>query len=157
VGALSRFASYFDYAGGTGRQELVFLRDRSEEDWERLLRFGERRRLRAEETLISEGEIDRSLYLVATGELEVSLSTGLRLAVISAGSVVGELAFLDGQPRSATISALTDGEVVRLSYEAFETLAAHHPELGRAILLDLARIVAVRLRDTNEALARATR
>ncbi len=60
MGALSRFASYFDYAGDTSRQELVFLRDRSEEDWERVLRFGERRRLRAEETLISEGEIDRS-------------------------------------------------------------------------------------------------
>jgi CRP-like cAMP-binding protein len=154
---VSQFASFFDYSGDGDRPELVFLGDRGEEDWARLLRFAERRRIRAGETLIREGEIDRSLYLLSEGRLEVLLGDALRLAVIEPGSVVGELAFLDGQPRSATIRALEDGEFVRLGFEGFEVLAAHYPELGRAILLDLARIVAIRLRDTNEALARATR
>ena len=62
----------------------------------------------------------------------------------------GELAFLDGLPRSATVRAVEDGEALRLSFEAFETLAARHAELGRAILLDLGRIAALRLRRLTE-------
>jgi CRP/FNR family transcriptional regulator, cyclic AMP receptor protein len=53
--------------------------------------------------------------------------------------VLGEVAFLDGGPRSATLFAITDGELLRLRLESFEVLSARDPELGRAILFDLAR------------------
>jgi hypothetical protein len=42
--------------------------------------------------------------------------------------------------------AATAGELRRLSLDGFEALSARHPELGRAILFDLGRIVATRLR-----------
>jgi CRP-like cAMP-binding protein len=93
------------------------------------------------------GDDDRALYLVLSGRLQALVGGATS---IDAGSVFGELAFLDGLPRSATVRALEDGEALRLSFDAFETLAARHPELGRAILLDLGRIAALRLRRLTE-------
>jgi CRP/FNR family transcriptional regulator, cyclic AMP receptor protein len=122
---------------------LTFLAGRAEQDWERIARHADRLRFRAGETLVREGERDRAVYVVLRGRLEALLDPP---APIEEGSVFGELAFLDGLPRSSTVRAAADGEALRLSYDEFETLAARHPELGRAILLDLGRIVAARLR-----------
>jgi len=72
-----------------------------------------------------------------------------RLTTVDAGSVIGEQAFLDGRPRSATIRAVTDCELLRLSFEAFEVLAAREPDLARSILFDLGRILSIRLRRTS--------
>jgi CRP/FNR family transcriptional regulator, cyclic AMP receptor protein len=93
------------------------------------------------------GDDDRALYLVLSGRLEALVGGS---PSIDPGSVFGELAFLDGLPRSATVRAVEDGEALRLSFDAFEVLAARHPELGRAILLDLGRIAALRLRRLTE-------
>jgi len=67
--------------------------------------------------------------------------------------VVGELAFFDGQPRSATLEAITEVEAVRLDPEALDRLAVEEPELARALLLDLARILALRLRMASDVIA----
>jgi CRP-like cAMP-binding protein len=74
------------------------------------------------------------------------------LAAIEPGTVIGEVAFFDGRPRSAGVRAVTECELFRLSFEAFEVLAAREPALGRAVLLDLGRILAARLRQTNAAI-----
>jgi CRP-like cAMP-binding protein len=73
-----------------------------------------------------------------------------------APTVLGEVAFLDHGPRSVTLVALTDCELLRLSMPAFEVLAAHDPDLGRAILLDLGRILARRLRHATDLLGQGT-
>ncbi len=155
-------ASYFDYPTLTGdaAHELVFLRDRSEDDWERLLAHTETVRFSAGDVLIRAGERERSLYVLASGRLELLLpgeSGDIRLGTVEPRTVVGEMSFLDGRPRSATLHALTDGELYELRFDAFETLSARYPELGRAILLDLGRILAGRLRLANEALELARR
>jgi CRP-like cAMP-binding protein len=156
-----RFAAFFAYPteGGEERDSFVFLGDRPEDDWSRLLHYTEVRRFSAGETMITAGEVDRALYIVSEGRLETLLpgdDGDLHFGTIGPGSVVGEIAFLDAGPRSATIRAVSDGELLRLSFEEYEVLAARYPELGRAVLLDLGRILASRLRETNEALARAS-
>ncbi len=151
-------SSFFDYPtdDAPAGAELYFLRDRNEADWERLLAHAETVRLAAGDVLIEAGGRDRTLYIVASGRLEVLLPGGRgRIGTIEPRSVAGEIAFVDGRPRSATLRALTDAEVYALRFEQFEVLAARHPELGRAILLDLGRILAGRLRLTNEALDQA--
>jgi CRP/FNR family cyclic AMP-dependent transcriptional regulator len=157
-----RFDSFFAYP--TLDEEArapLFLGLRDQEDWARVLAHTERLRFHAGQILIREGEVDRSLFIVAVGELEVLLRgpTGQQrsVATIGAGSITGEVAFVDGGPRSATIRARVDGELARLSFEQYEALAARHPELGRAILLDVARILAARLRSADEALAAGVR
>jgi len=153
-----RFSSYFAYPGtDAARDDLVFLRDRSEEDWARLLDHSEVLRFRAGDLIIRAGDEDRSLYIIVDGTLEILLldqrGQEQHYGTIEPKSVTGEMAFLDGRPRAATIRATTDGDMMRLSFDAYETLAARHPELGRAILLDLGRILATRLRQANEVIA----
>jgi CRP/FNR family transcriptional regulator, cyclic AMP receptor protein len=78
--------------------------------------------------------------------------SGPAFKTIEAPSVLGEIAFLDGGPRSASLVAETDGELVRFDMDAFEALAAAEPDLGRRIALDLGRVAAVRLRLLSERL-----
>ncbi len=112
-----------------------------------MLEHTELLRLAPGELLALAGDIDRTLYIVKSGRIAVILpDTGASIGTIDEGSVVGEIGFVDGGPRSATLEAVGAVEVFALSFESFETLAARHPALGRRILLDLARILATRLR-----------
>jgi CRP-like cAMP-binding protein len=157
----SRFSEYFAYPGTeAARDDFVFLPDRSKDDWTRLLGHGELLRFSTGDLVIRAGDEDRALSIVIDGTLEVLLPNARgeqhRYGTIEPRSVIGEMAFLDGRPRAATIRALTDGDLLRLSFESFEVLSARHPELGRAILLDLGRILAARLRQANDVIARHT-
>ena len=128
--------------------------ERSPAQWDRLLPFVERREFRAGEEVIRRGEIDRALYIVVDGSLEARVTEGRAgkgAAVhFPTGSVIGEIGFFDGQARTATVTAVTDGEMLRLSFESFKALATSEPELAQAMLLDLGRILAIRLRQTDE-------
>jgi CRP-like cAMP-binding protein len=133
----------------------VFLGDALEEDWERLLEHTVLLRLAPGEVLAQAGEIDRTLYVLRSGRLAVTFAApGAATGIIDAGSVAGEVGFLDGGPRSATLEAVGEVEVFALAFESFETLAARYPTLGRRILLDLARILATRLRQATATLDR---
>jgi CRP/FNR family transcriptional regulator, cyclic AMP receptor protein len=154
---VSAFFDYPDAGLGESAGELVFLRDRSEADWEKVLAHTDARRLRAGEEVIRAGDSDCALYLVTEGALDVFLprrSGGSRqFKSIEAPSVIGEVSFVDGGPRSTTLRAATDGELRRLSRESFEVLAAREPELARAVLFDVARILSRRLRTTTSFIA----
>lgn len=149
-------STFFDYPDGHAERdsdrELVFLAGLSPAEWERLLELMERRRFAAGDVVMARGDSDRSLYIVASGSVEVLVLDGRRersVRVQGPGTVLGEVAFFDGKPRSATVRALDAAEVLRLSAEAFEVLAARHPELGRKFVLDLGRMLALRLRQAE--------
>jgi CRP-like cAMP-binding protein len=152
-------ASFFNYDSVEVHErssELALLAGRPRSDWAKVLAHTETRRFSRDETIIAAGETDRALYLLTEGTLGVRLQadTEKTFKAIDAPSVVGEVAFLDGGPRSATLFAISDGELLRLRMESFETLSAREPELGRAILFDLARIVTQRLRLASDVIAR---
>jgi CRP/FNR family cyclic AMP-dependent transcriptional regulator len=153
-------ASLFDYGSVAGRgraRGFEFLARRPQTDWAKILDRCETRRFSAGELLVSAGEQDRALYLLTEGTVGVRLHADAErtFTAIDAPSVLGEVAFLDGGPRSASLFAISDGELLRLRLESFEVLCARDPELGRAILFDLAKIVTARLRLANDAIARA--
>jgi len=136
-------------AADAAHRETAFLGDAFEEDWERIERHAARRRFVRGEEIVREGDVDRSLLIVLSGELEfVGGADGVPrvLSVVVAPTLVGEVAFFDPGPRSGTLRARTDGELVQLSFEQFEALAASSPSLARTILLEAGRIVAARLR-----------
>lgn len=152
------FSNFFSYptsdASSSGRGDLVFLGDLADEDWDRLLSLTQVSRFRAGEVVVEKGEAQRTLFIVGTGTLEVVVPRGMgvqRIATIDEGSVFGEQAFFDGHPRSATVRAVTDCELMALHYEAFDTLAANEPRLAQIVLMDLGRILSLRLRDTAPA------
>jgi CRP-like cAMP-binding protein len=105
-------------------------------------------------------DVDRSLEwsesLPAYGVLEVLVpraDTGFdRLTTVNAGGVLGEIAFLDGGPRTAAIRAVTAGEMRRLTVRDFEVLARAIPDLAQRVVFEVARILARRLRLTDKLL-----
>lgn len=112
-------------------------------------RYTGTRRFEAGERILLEGERDRALYLLRTGTLEVD-QRGLDPVVVEAPGVIGEMAFLDGSPRSATVVARTEGELLRLSWESFEQIQAEDPRLAVGLALDVGRALAARLRVAND-------
>jgi CRP/FNR family cyclic AMP-dependent transcriptional regulator len=108
----------------------------------------------AGEALIRRGESGRTLYFVLDGNLEVivhagdGLSMG-RVALVGAGSVLGEQAFFDGGPRSAGAWAVDDCEVAAMSPDQYAAFEQSSPALARALLFALGRILAIRLRRTT--------
>lgn len=147
--------SYFDYDGsGTAvaeQAEITFLSNLSEEDWARILKVVETRQFRAGEELIRAGDQDDSFYILTNGEVEVVIGTESSkkvIATISEGSVFGEIAFFDQEPRTAEIRARSRGSAVRVTRENFEMLAAWEPNIARQMLMDLGQILAIRLRWT---------
>ncbi|MGD9890261.1 MAG: Crp/Fnr family transcriptional regulator [Dehalococcoidia bacterium] len=143
------FASYFDYSGdaattGTQPDDAVFLPDLDDAGWERLLAYAQVSRFRQGETVIEAGAADRTLYIVADGVLELEGSEDD--ALVESGAVLGEVPFFDGLPHPVAIRARTDVDLLGLSPDAFDTLAARDPALARTVLMDLGRLLAVRLR-----------
>jgi len=145
--------SFFDYPNeqpAAPDQVEQLLPDATEAEWATLLRHTSHRRFGPGETVIAAGERERSLYLVLDGRLEVLAEHGRRrlrrIATIEAGSVLGELSFFDGAPRSALVRTLTPAVLAELSPAEFDTLAAANPVLARRLLFDLGRILAQRLR-----------
>ncbi len=122
--------------------------DATAADWATVFSHAEVRRIGAGLALLQAGEQDRALYLLTEGTVGVRLPRDEgAFKTIDAPSVLGELAFFDGRPRSATLDAVTDVEVVRLDMDAFDSLLEgragareHHAARPRA------RILALRLR-----------
>jgi CRP/FNR family transcriptional regulator, cyclic AMP receptor protein len=140
---------FFDYPSGEADPsagDVTFLGDHFEEDWSTILDHTETRRFTAGEVVIRAGDTDRALYLVTRGNLAVAGRGAERFRAVEAPAVIGEVAFLDGGPRSVTLVATTDGELRRMSMPSFEALAGRHPALAREILFNLGRIVSRRLR-----------
>ncbi len=143
---------FFDYdgTGDADAEALELLRDFTDAQWQALLAFTQTEHYRAGQSLFAAGALERALYVVADGRLEVlSPKDGRRMSTIEEGSVVGEQGFLDARPRSAEVRAITDAHVLKLSLDAFDRFTALHPDLSRAFVFDLARILSLRLRQSN--------
>ena len=134
--------------------ELLFLPEASAADWATIFSFAEVREVPAGLALVQAGETDRALYLLIEGTLGVRMPREeSAFKSIDAPSVVGELAFFDGSPRSATLDALTDVQVVRIDMDGFRRLSDAEPSLAEAMLMDLARILSLRLRMASDVIA----
>jgi CRP-like cAMP-binding protein/anti-anti-sigma regulatory factor len=117
-----------------------------------------RRTYKAGEIVFREGDEGRELFMIVKGTASVRLrlpghTRDNRLATFSPGTVFGELALLDAQPRSATIRADEDLVCYVLSQEAFETLKQRHEPIAIKLLANLARELSARLRRANRTIS----
>src|SRR5262245_46117893 len=99
--------------------------------------------LKRGETLVRQGETADALYIVVTGRFVVTLDgSRVPVAELGPGQPVGEIAFLAGGVRTATVTALRDSLVLRLGRADFEALSAKSPSIWRTLTVTLARRVA---------------
>jgi sulfate permease, SulP family len=111
------------------------------------------------EIILKEGEPSNSMLVILQGRASVMMRIGLRevrLSGMRRGSVVGELGFLDGAVRSATVVAQEPVLAYELTRDAFEALRNLAPETAFRISHNLTLDIAARLRHTSRlALARS--
>lgn len=140
----------------TASESLSFLQDASASDWAKVFACTRDLSFKTGEILVHKGDVNRSMYIVLSGQLEILIGQEERearvVSQIDAGSIFGEQSFLDGLPRSGTVRAVTTGDVRVLDWGAFEQLAEQEPKLAQHILRDIARTLSMRLRQTNRLL-----
>lgn len=98
------------------------------------------------------------LYLLVSGRIAVRTRTGFGdrtqvVALLDPGAPIGEGGLLDGQTRGATLTAVTDSQLLSLSRQSFEELSAADPALAVKLLKWLMERVSVRLKKNSERLA----
>lgn len=112
--------------------------------------------LAAGETLFREGDPGDAWYAVYRGSVDVIKDVGegqKEIYPLGTGACFGEIAILDGQPRSATIEAIEDSVVLRISRKDFQALLDQDHIVAFKLLRNLAVTLAQRARSTTERLS----
>ena len=109
------------------------------------------------ETVFRQYTPGEGMYVIMAGEVEISVANSQGhpnvLATLTDGDFFGELAFFDEEPRSATAVATTQTTLLGFFRPDLLSVVERHPELGTKLLMNLARVLAVRLRKTNDMLS----
>ncbi|MDF2714528.1 MAG: Crp/Fnr family transcriptional regulator [Paenibacillus sp.] len=108
------------------------------------------RTFKAGTILFREYEIGTAFYLVVSGAIKIYTTNNHGedkiMSILTGGDSFGELALLDGKPRSATAQAIEDTKVFSLAAKQFQQLLKEHFDINLSILKQLS----ARLRETNQ-------
>ncbi|HCR12445.1 MAG TPA: cyclic nucleotide-binding domain-containing protein [Solidesulfovibrio sp.] len=103
--------------------------------------------------VIQEGRRATSLAFIADGvasiQKENTDAPERHIIELSRDAVIGEIAFFDNEPRSATVVAKTDLRLLVMTREDFDALGADAPQLAIRILFSIGRVLSLRLRQVT--------
>jgi CRP-like cAMP-binding protein len=106
------------------------------------------RRLLKGDLLFREGDGSNAMYLIRTGMIRIFKKKGdsqIEIDTLRSGQIVGEMAFLDGNVRSASAEALIDTELVEISKSIYDSTMIQVPEWLKVLL----KAIVARLRSTT--------
>jgi CRP-like cAMP-binding protein len=115
-------------------------------EWKELAPYLSIRFLRPGDPLMEEGDCEREFFILAEGELTVSIGDS-EIATLKPGTVVGEGTFFSGAPRSATVTPSMPGVAWGLHWDKFDAMSRKHPQLAVDLIKGLAAVLAVRMRE----------
>ncbi|WP_309678250.1 cyclic nucleotide-binding domain-containing protein [Polaromonas sp.] len=120
----------------------------SEPHWDILGRYLQPFALTSGQVLMERGVLDRTLYFIESGTLSVHYQdekARVRMAVVGAGTVLGEGAFFSHLPRTATVQASTACKLWSLTPLRFLELANRHNPIALELTLAMGAVMAKRL------------
>ncbi len=104
--------------------------------------------IRADQTLFQEGDAGDAWYVIYDGEVEVTKGRRV-IARLGRGACFGEIAILDGSPRSASVRVVTEGTAFRFPRVAFSELLADGNLAAFKLVHGIALVLAARQRATT--------
>lgn len=120
------------------------------DQWRTFSQYLTRHEIRAGDLLIKQGDIDRTLYLLEQGSLQVFATGGApganRIGILRAGSVIGEPGLFSDGARMANVEAMTPCVVWALRGPRFEELAQRVPAIAIEVLRAAGGVMAARMR-----------
>lgn len=131
--------------------EIEILRPIPREGLARLALLGRRRVFEAGAVLMHQGDPSKAMYIITRGLVRVvrehqALAEPLHLADLGDGEIVGEMGVLDGEPRSATVTALEETETIEIGSTSLSLTILQFPEVAGVLLKTFSQ----RLRSTDE-------
>ena len=126
--------------------------------------------LKAGEAIVKEGEAGSNMFVLVEGRVRITKNITLKptgpdsesiekdLITLTAENhpVFGEMSLVEQDVRTATVTALTDVELLSIEREDFHKLAAQDFESAYKVLMEIARIISSRLRKTNRDVVKLT-
>ena len=120
------------------------------DQWRTVAPYLTRHDIRAGDLLIKQGDTDRTMYFLGQGSLQVFVTGGPpgsnRIAILRAGSAVGEPGLFSDGPRMANVEAMTPCAVWALRGPRLEELAQRSPALALELLRAAGGVMATRMR-----------
>jgi len=146
----------------TGRDDLLdtmkkipFLRSYEDRFLRKILELSKMRRYRAGEVITREGEYDSWLYVIMAGGVKVVKNDEEIARLDAHGGTFGELAVIDGEPRSASTFAVTETTCLAIDGSIIDRLEPGERQEFEAVYFRLlSEILAHRLRQTSHELSR---
>ncbi len=106
--------------------------------------------------LIAQGEKNRTLFFLESGNLKVDVKTDsglVHLAILGPGTVVGEGSFFSNLPRNASVAVYSDCKVWEMGLAQFAELSHQSPGVALALTQALGAVLASRMLDVSKRLA----
>lgn len=103
--------------------------------------------------VFKEGAHGGYMFFIVEGEVEVIKQFDNKkhtIAKLSQGRSVGEMSLIDGSPRSATVRATSTLKLIVLKREDFKKLNEEEPAIANKILMGIATLLSLNLRETND-------
>lgn len=133
--------------------EYPIYRELAPEDIDVLSRIFEELKFKKGDVIFKEGMPGDALYILKKGMIKVYKETKKRkklITILSAGEFFGEMALIDGSPRSATVIAGEESDVVKLTNENFNKLKNEYPNTALKIFGALLKFLSFRIRRTTK-------
>jgi len=134
------------------RKVLYILGQLNDSDIEWLATHGRRRPIADGEVIVHEGQPIDALFITLTGRFRVTLDDGQEVARLGAGEVVGEIAFVDAAPPSATVTAVGPAAILALPKLLLQQRLNSDAPFAARFYRALAIFLADRLRATTRRL-----
>ncbi|BCR05016.1 cyclic nucleotide-binding protein [Desulfuromonas versatilis] len=130
------------------------FKDMAEDEISTLAGIFSEKRMDEGMTVFIENMPGESLYLVQRGAIKISkmLAEGEEktLVILGPEDVFGEMAILDGAPRSATARVAETAQLLSIKKDDFEKLCDSNPKLGLKLMRNIIRVFSQRIRENNE-------
>ena len=110
-----------------------------------MFRNQEVRAFGAGETIFKQGEPRTFMFVVNEGEVEIRIGSRI-VEIVGPGGIFGEMAMIDGNPRTATAIARADSKLVPIDQRRFQFLVQQTPHFA----IDVMRVLAERLRRADQ-------
>ncbi|MCB9743011.1 MAG: cyclic nucleotide-binding domain-containing protein [Alphaproteobacteria bacterium] len=130
--------------------ETPMFRDLETDELAEIVRIMQIQRVREGQTVFREGEPGDAWYVVHQGEVAVTkarlLGPSEELARLSERTCFGEMALIDGSPRSASVTAVGEGTLFRFPKSSFDTLLAEGNLAAYKLIFEMAKVLCARQR-----------
>ena len=101
----------------------------------------------AGDAIYQEGDVNRNLYMVLRGEVDVLVGPDQNMVgKVLAGDVLGEISLVERSPHSATAVVTRDSQFIVLSHEDFVSLTQRYPRIGMTVMNNIARSLGNKLK-----------